>query len=193
LLTSRGLLKRDLENQIRGLLKNLGLVIGRAKMNVFAVRADGAYPVFGAAAVHLERNAVRSEAKQGAKEVLMNRNRHMGITLVALYAIIAGLGEIIVGLTGNFLGILSTPLTPSVTTGVVGGFYSLGGISILTMRKWGAALGIAFVAAEILGRAYLVASGIAPASGIDAIKIVIGGIIALGVIAYVWSQWRKFR
>src|ERR1700757_5098127 len=42
LLVSRALLvkiKRDLENQIRGLLKNLGLVIGRAKRNVFAVRA----------------------------------------------------------------------------------------------------------------------------------------------------------
>lgn len=42
LLTGRALLvkiKRDLENQIRGLLKNLGLVIGRAKFNVFAVRA----------------------------------------------------------------------------------------------------------------------------------------------------------
>src|ERR1700675_1706040 len=44
LLVSRALLvkiKRDLENQIRGLLKNLGLVIGRAKFNVFAVRAEG--------------------------------------------------------------------------------------------------------------------------------------------------------
>ena len=42
LLVSRALLvkiKRDVENQIRGLLKNVGLVIGRAKMNVFAVRA----------------------------------------------------------------------------------------------------------------------------------------------------------
>jgi len=41
LLASRALLvkiKRDLENQIRGLLKNLGLVIGRAKFNVFAAR-----------------------------------------------------------------------------------------------------------------------------------------------------------
>jgi transposase len=41
-LVSRALLvkiKRDLENQIRGLLKNLGLVIGAAKMNVFALRA----------------------------------------------------------------------------------------------------------------------------------------------------------
>ena len=43
LLASRALLvkiKRDLENQIRDLLKNLGLVIGRAKFNVFAVRAN---------------------------------------------------------------------------------------------------------------------------------------------------------
>ena len=42
LLVSRALLvkiKRDIENQIRGLLKNLGLVIGRAKMNVFSLRA----------------------------------------------------------------------------------------------------------------------------------------------------------
>ena len=43
LLASRALLvkiKRDLENQIRGLFKNLGLVIGRAKFNVFAARAE---------------------------------------------------------------------------------------------------------------------------------------------------------
>src|SRR5262249_54639372 len=43
LLASRALLvkiKRDLENQVRGLLKNVGLVISRAKFNVFAVRAE---------------------------------------------------------------------------------------------------------------------------------------------------------
>ena len=43
LLASRALLvkiKRDLENHVRGLLRNLGLVIGRAKFNVFAVRAE---------------------------------------------------------------------------------------------------------------------------------------------------------
>ena len=42
LLVSRALLvkmKRDLENQIRGLLKNLGLVIGPAKMGTFTARA----------------------------------------------------------------------------------------------------------------------------------------------------------
>lgn len=43
LLASRALLakiKRDLENQVRGLLKNLGYVIGRAKFNVFTARAE---------------------------------------------------------------------------------------------------------------------------------------------------------
>ena len=43
LLASRTLLvriKRDLENHVRGLLKNLGLVIGRATFNVFALRAE---------------------------------------------------------------------------------------------------------------------------------------------------------
>jgi len=42
-LASRALLvkiKRDLENQIRGLLKNVGLVIGRAKFNVSTIRAE---------------------------------------------------------------------------------------------------------------------------------------------------------
>ncbi len=33
-------IKLAFENQIRGLLKNLGLVIGRAKFNIFAVRTE---------------------------------------------------------------------------------------------------------------------------------------------------------
>ena len=42
-MASRELLvkiKRDLENHVRSLLNNLGLVIGRAKFNIFAVRAE---------------------------------------------------------------------------------------------------------------------------------------------------------
>jgi len=50
-----------------------------------------------------------------------------------------------------------------------------------------------FVAAELLGRVHLVATGIAPASGDDAIKIIIGGVIALVIIVYVSSQWDKFN
>jgi hypothetical protein len=34
----------------------------------------------------------------------MNRLRHLGIALAALFAIVAGLGEIVVGFQGNYLG-----------------------------------------------------------------------------------------
>jgi uncharacterized membrane protein YccC len=61
------------------------------------------------------------------------------------------------------------------------------------MKKWGAALGIIFIGAEILGRVYLVMAGIAPSNGTDAIKIVIGGAIALALILYIWSQWSRFK
>jgi hypothetical protein len=115
-----------------------------------------------------------------------------GIVIAGLFAVIAGLGEIIVGFTGNFLGILAHSIPPATSTVIIGAFYSLGGLSILTMKKRGAALGIAFIAAEILGRLYLVLVGIAPAHGSDAVKIVIGGAIALGVIGYVMSRWRRF-
>ena len=121
-----------------------------------------------------------------------SRTQHVGITAVSIFAIIAGLGEVVVGFTGNYLGILSQDIRPSISTAVVGAFYSLGGLSLLTRKKWGAVLGILFISAEILGRVYLVVADIAPSKGEDAVKIVIGGAIALAVILYVWSQWKAF-
>jgi len=74
----------------------------------------------------------------------------MGIVAASVFAIAAGLGEIIVGVTGDYLGILSKPLEPSAVIALVGPCYSLGGAFILTSKKWGAALGMALIAAEIL-------------------------------------------
>jgi hypothetical protein len=119
--------------------------------------------------------------------------REWGIVAAGVFAIVAGLGEIIVGITGNYLGILSKPLEPSAVTALVGACYMLGGVFILTSTKWGAALGMALIAAEILGRIYLVATGVAPSTGPDAIKFAVGAAIALALIGYVASQWRQFR
>ena len=110
------------------------------------------------------------------------QGRGWGIVAAGVFAIAAGLGEIIVGITGNYLGILSKPLEPSAVTALVGACYSLGGAFILTSKKWSAALGMALIAAEILGRICLVATGVAPRSGPDAIKIAVGTAIALALI-----------
>src|SRR5262245_14144156 len=119
--------------------------------------------------------------------------RGWGIVAAGVFAVVAGLGEIIVGVTGNYLGILSKPPEPSTVTALVGVCYCLGGVFIRTSKKWGAALGIALIAGEILGRIYLVATGVAPSSGPDAIKIAVGAAIALALIGYVASQWRRFH
>src|SRR6476469_977659 len=78
LLASRALLvkiKRDLENHVRGLLKNLSLVIGRAKFNVFAVRAEelieGRPELIAAIRPLLEaRNAVERQVSELDRKVM---------------------------------------------------------------------------------------------------------------------------
>jgi hypothetical protein len=48
------------------------------------------------------------------------QGRGWGIVAASVFAIAAGLGEIIVGVTGNYLGILSKPLEPSAVIALVG-------------------------------------------------------------------------
>lgn len=112
--------------------------------------------------------------------------RPRDVIVVAVLLIVFGLGEIWVGMFGNFLGILSQAIPPSAATAIVGAFYSLGGVALLvTRRRWGAILSLIFIGAEVLGRAYLVATGVAPSHGADFYKIVIGAIIAIGFMSYI--------
>jgi transposase len=99
LLASRALLvkiKRDLENHVRGLLKNLGLVIGRAKFNVFAVRAEelieGRPELIAAIRPLLEaRNAVEQQVSELDRKV-MKLARHDG--QVRRFMTVPGVGPI---------------------------------------------------------------------------------------------------
>lgn len=78
----------------------------------------------------------------------VGRAGHLGIALLVISAIIAGL----VGLKSSYL------------------------------------FGLVFVGVEILGRIYLVMAGIAPSKGGDAVKFVIGGVSAIAIMLYAWSQ-----
>jgi len=68
---------------------------------------------------------------------------------------------------------------------LVASCYNLDGIFIITDKKSGAALGMGSIAPAILGPIYLVATGVAPSAGPDAIKIVVGAAIAFTLIGYV--------
>lgn len=123
--------------------------------------------------------------------------RPTDILVLAVILIIFGLGEIWVGFFGNYLGILSKSIPPSVATAVVGFFYCLGGFMLLiTRRSWGTILSLIFVGCEVLGRAYLVVIGVAPAKGPDLVKIIIGGLIAVGFMGYIGLRtlvWRRAK
>ncbi|MGZ6779476.1 MAG: hypothetical protein ACXVGO_10835 [Mycobacterium sp.] len=119
-------------------------------------------------------------------------DRRAGLILAGAYCVFAGISEVWVGITGNWLGILATPLKPSFWTALVGTCYVAAGISLLSKRKTGSLLGVAFILLEVAGRVHLVRIGTYPSKGPDVIKNVVGGVIALGVAAYVANQWRKF-
>ena len=128
-----------------------------------------------------------------SNKALQQRTDSKGITVVAIFAILAGLAEVYVGLTGNFLGILSTPLMPATETIIIGACYVLGGLFLITKRKWGAMLGTLFILFEILARINAVRAGVVPAGGVDFIKVVIGAAIAVFVVLYIASQWKTYN
>ena len=128
-----------------------------------------------------------------SNKALQQKTNRLGITVVAIYAIFAGLAEVYVGLTGNFLGILSTPLKPAIETVIIGACYLLGGLFLGTKRKWGAILGMLFIFVEILARINAIRAGVVPAGGVDFIKVVIGAAIAVFVILYIASQWKTYN
>lgn len=126
------------------------------------------------------------------KTANLPKPRRTGITIAAGYCIFAGLSEVWVGITGNWMGLLSKPLKPSFRTALVGIFYVAAGISLLPKRRTGALLGIVFILLEVLGRVHLVRIGTYPSRGPDFVKSVVGGTIALLLVVYLASRWREF-
>lgn len=111
--------------------------------------------------------------------------RPADVLALAIILIVFGLGEIWVGFFGNYLGILAKSIPPSAATAVVGSF-CFGGLMLLaTRRNWGTVLSLLFIACEVMGRAYLIWLGVAPARGPDLVKIIIGGVIAVAIMLYV--------
>jgi hypothetical protein len=109
--------------------------------------------------------------------------------------ILFGVAEVMTSFTGNFLGVFSTsPSSASTYVGAAAGScYVAGGLFTLTMKKWGAALGIVFIGAEIAGRVYLVMSGLYPFNGADAGGIIAGTAIAVVFAVYIALRWNKFN
>ncbi len=122
------------------------------------------------------------------------RIRPRGLVIVSILMLLFGLAEVVTGVTGNFLDVLSATrtLTYTLASTSIGSFYSIAGLLILTMRKWGAALAIVFLVADIAGRFTMVLTGLFPFDGINAESIVAGTVIAAIFTFYIAWSWKKF-
>ncbi len=109
--------------------------------------------------------------------------------------ILFGLAEVVTGFTHNFFGITTSSVSIFTYSAVtIGAFYVAGGLLILTMKKWAAALAIVLLVADIVGRVSLVVTGLYPLNSLKQdIGIVTGTAIAVIFAIYIGSKWRLFR
>ena len=80
------------------------------------------------------------------------------ILIVVILMILFGLAEVATGFTHNFIGQVSTTETTlSIWLGVtLGLFYVIGGVLILTKKKWAAITAIFLLCGDVIGRVGMV-------------------------------------
>jgi hypothetical protein len=125
----------------------------------------------------------------------INESRPRGITVVATLMILFGVAEVFTGLVlGPSLGVSTADSTVFAYEGpAIGALYVIGGLLLLTGRKWAAGLAEVCLAADVGGRVHLVLTGVYPFVGLAAVAIVIGTAIAIFFGIYIGLKWRFFR
>ena len=128
----------------------------------------------------------------------MNGNqtkRPMGILLASVLMVLFGLAEVATAFSHSFFGIATSQMSAEdYSSALIGSFYVLAGLFVLTMKKWGANLTILFLIADILGRLGLVVSGLYPLNTVEnTFGIVTGTIIAFVFLAYIYAKRRIFQ
>jgi hypothetical protein len=106
------------------------------------------------------------------------------------------LAEVATEFAHNFLGIISTSDAniAGYAGAAIGAFYAVGGMLVLTMKKWAEILAIALLIAAVLGRIALVATGLFPVnSPVQIISISIGTVIAIAFAIYISIKSNIFR
>jgi hypothetical protein len=125
----------------------------------------------------------------------VNQRRPWGILIVACLLILFGAAEVVTGFTHNFFGITTSSRTIfTSSSAAIGACSVVGGLLILTMKKWAAALAIVLLAADIGGRVALVATGLYPTnSARNTFSIIAGTVIAALFAVYIGWRWKSFR
>ena len=89
-----------------------------------------------------------------------SETRPWGITIVAVLMLIFGLAEVVTGFRHDFFGLTTAQVNISTYLGVMLGlFYFIGGLLILTKKRWAAVTAIVLLYGDVIGRIIMVAAG----------------------------------
>ena len=119
----------------------------------------------------------------------------VGIILVAALMIVFGLAEVVTGFTHQFLGLTTAQIDVSTYLGVaLGLFYVVGGLLILTKKRWAAIVAIVLLCGDVLGRIAMVVFGLYPVGSFrQSFGIIVGTAIAACFAVYIGMKLKSFR
>lgn len=118
-----------------------------------------------------------------------------GLFVVALLMIAFGLAEVATGFTHRFLGLATAKVVVATcVSAAIGTLYVAAGALVLTMKKWAAALAIAFLVADIVGRLSMIATGLYSLSSFrQTSAMTLGTSLVVAFAVYIRSKWPLFR
>ncbi len=117
------------------------------------------------------------------------------MVVVAVLMIVFGLAEIVTGLTHSFFGIVTAQGDLTTYAGILlGAFYFISGLLVLSRKKWAAGLAIALLCADILGRVAMVLMGLYPVNSFRQTFAILAGTTIAAVFAlYIGLKWKTFK
>jgi len=128
-------------------------------------------------------------------KVNMRASIPVGVLVVAFLMVIFGLAEVVTGFRHEFFGLHTAQVGVfTYAAAAIGLFYVVGGLLLLLMKKWAAALAFVLLCADIVGRIALVLAGLYPLdSAVQTFAIIAGTAIAVLFAVYIVGKWATFR
>jgi hypothetical protein len=117
------------------------------------------------------------------------------IKIIAGLMILFGLAEVVTGFTHYFFGLTTSKVTISTYIGVMlGGCYFVGGLLLLTKKKWAAFIAVVLLCIDVTGRLGMVITDLYPVNTFFQITgITIGTLIAAFFAVYVGLKLKYFK
>jgi hypothetical protein len=120
--------------------------------------------------------------------------RPWDLIVVAGFAILAGVAEVVTGFSHAFFGITTSGVARfTIAATGIGLSYTASGVLMLTMKKWAATVALILLGLDIVGRILLAVTGLYPTdTARNTFSLIAGTLIVAFVAMYVGWKRKSF-